>query len=99
MKKSWTFVSNHAQVLLWLARESDLRISELARHVGISERATYAILADLTEAGYLTRSREGRRARYKLNPDAPLRARVVASRTLSELLALVGDQGHSPPAP
>lgn len=96
MKKSWTFVSNHGQVLLWLAREPDLRVSELAREVGISERATYTILADLTEAGYLTRSREGRRARYRLNADTPLRTRLLATHTLAELLALVGERpGHA----
>ena len=91
MKKSWTFVSNHAQVLLWLAREPELRVTELAQRVGISERAAYGILADLTEAGYLTRMREGRRARYRIDEDAPLRARIVETRRLAELLALVGD--------
>ena len=89
MKKNWTFLSNHAQVLLWLVREPELRVTDLARHVEISERATYAILADLCEAGYLTRHREGRRAVYKVNRDAPMRARILERHRLAELLALV----------
>ena len=94
MKKNWTFLSNHGLVLLWIAREPDLRVNDLAREVGISERATYAILADLTEAGYLTRIREGRRARYRINGDAPMRTRLFEARGIDELLRLVGDE-HS----
>lgn len=91
MKKKWTFVSNHALVLLWIARDPDLRVSDLAREAGISERATYGILADLCEAGYLTRSREGRRARYRIHTAAPMRATILERRRLAELIALVAD--------
>jgi DNA-binding IclR family transcriptional regulator len=94
MKKNWTFLSNHAQVLLWLAREPDLRVSELAKQVGISERATYGILADLCEAGYLTRSREGRRARYRINAAAPMRTTILERHRLAELVALVVDNDY-----
>jgi DNA-binding IclR family transcriptional regulator len=90
VKKKWTFLSHHAQVLLWLAREPDARVADLAKHVGISERATYTILGDLSEAGYLTRSRDGRRARYRINAAAPLRLRALETRTITELLRLVG---------
>jgi DNA-binding IclR family transcriptional regulator len=94
VKKNWTFLSHHALVLLWIAREPDLRVSDLAREVGISERATYAILADLTEAGYLARLREGRRTRYRINTDAPMRTTLFEARRIDELLQLVGDR-HS----
>jgi DNA-binding transcriptional ArsR family regulator len=94
VKKNWTFLSNHAFVLLWIAREPDLRVSDLAREVGISERATYGILADLCEAGYLTRSREGRRARYRIDAAAPMRATLLERRRLAELIALVADDPH-----
>jgi DNA-binding IclR family transcriptional regulator len=93
VKKNWTFLSNHAQVLLWLAREPDLRVTDLAKQVGISERATYGILADLCEAGYLTRSRDGRRTRYRIHRTAPMRATILERRHLAELLALVADDG------
>lgn len=89
--REWTFVTSHAQVLLWIARDPELRVADLADKVGISERATYTILNDLCEAGYLTRSREGRRSRYRLHPDARLRLSLLESRTLAELLALVGE--------
>lgn len=92
MKKNWTFLSNHAQVLLWLAREPDLLVADLAKHVGISERATYAILADLSEAGYLRRTRDGRRSRYRVNLEAPMRLPVLETRKIVELLRLVGDE-------
>jgi DNA-binding IclR family transcriptional regulator len=91
VKKKWTFLSNHALVLLWLAREPDLRVSDLAKEVGISERATYGILRDLCETGYLTRSRDGRRARYRINTGAPMRTTILERRRLAELLALVED--------
>jgi DNA-binding IclR family transcriptional regulator len=94
MKKNWTFLSNHAQALLWLAREPDLRVSDLAKQVGISERATYGILADLCEAGYLTRSREGRRARYRINAATPMRTTILERHRLAELVALVVDDDH-----
>jgi DNA-binding IclR family transcriptional regulator len=92
VKKNWTFLSHHALVLLWLAREPDVRVADLAKHVGISERATYTILGDLTEAGYLTRSRDGRRARYRIDTGAPMRTRILETRTITELLRLVGDE-------
>jgi DNA-binding MarR family transcriptional regulator len=92
VKKNWTFLSKHALALLWIAREPDLRVSDLAREVGISERATYGILADLTEAGYLTRSRDGRRARYRINNDAPMRTTLFEARSIDELLRLVGEK-------
>lgn len=92
MKKKWTFLSHHALVLLWLAREPDMRVADLATHVGISERATYTILADLCHAGYLTRTREGRRARYRINETAPMRTSLFEARRIDELLRLVTDE-------
>ena len=91
MKKTWTFLSNHALVLLWIARDPDLRVNDVAARVGISERATYAILAELCDAGYLTRTREGRRARYRINKQAPMRTSLFEARRIDELLRLVGD--------
>jgi len=92
MKKNWTFLSNHALVLLWIAREPELRVNDLAREVGISERATYGVLADLVEAGYLTRTRDGRRSRYRINGDAPMRTGLFEARRIDELLRLVGNE-------
>jgi DNA-binding MarR family transcriptional regulator len=69
----WTFLTNHAHVLLCVARDADVRLRDIADSVGITERAAQRIVADLVEAGYLEREREGRRNRYAVRPDVPLR--------------------------
>jgi DNA-binding IclR family transcriptional regulator len=66
-QKTWTFLTNHAQVLLCLAETPDIRLREVAERVGITERATQRILAELVEAGYVTAERVGRRNRYTVD--------------------------------
>ena len=85
----WTFLSNHAHVLLCIAREPEVRLREVARRVGITERAVQRIVADLEEGGYLSRSREGRRNRYEVHPDRPLRHSVESHRDVGVLLDLI----------
>lgn len=70
---SWTFLSHHAQVFLCIARDPDVRIRDIAAGVGITERAVQAIVNDLVDAGYVDRSRVGRRNHYALHPEMPLR--------------------------
>jgi DNA-binding MarR family transcriptional regulator len=70
---TWTFLTNHAQVLLCLAETPDLRLRDVAEHVGITERASQRILADLVETGYIHRQRQGRRNHYRINPEAHMR--------------------------
>ena len=86
---SWTFLSNHAHVLISLAAEPDLVIREVALRVGITERAVQKILADLEREGLLTRERVGRRNRYLLHLDHPLRHPLEAHRSVRELIELV----------
>lgn len=64
---SWTFLTNHAQVLLCLAETPDIRLRDVAERVGITERATQRILAELVEAGYVKIERVGRRNRYTVD--------------------------------
>ena len=85
----WTFLSNHANVLLCIAEEPEIRLREVAARVGITERAVQRIVADLEEGGYLSRKRKGRRNQYDLHPDRPLRHPVVAHRDVSLLLYLI----------
>jgi DNA-binding transcriptional ArsR family regulator len=87
--RSWTFLTNHAQVLLALARAPDARIAELAEAAQVTERAVYRILADLERAGYLHREKQGRRNRYRLDPALPLRDPVVEDELVEQLLTLV----------
>ena len=71
--KTWTFLTNHAQVLLCLADTPDIRLRDVAERVGITERATQRILADLTEAGYVKTERMGRRNRYTVDRQHAMR--------------------------
>lgn len=82
----WTFLTNHAHVLLCVARDPDVRIRDIALAVGITERAAQRIVADLVEAGYLERSREGRRNRYRLDADQPLRHPLEQDHAVGEIL-------------
>ena len=85
----WTFLTNHAHVLLCLAREPEMRMREVAERVGITERAVQRIVADLEEGGYLERIRQGRRNQYKIRADRPLRHPVERHEKVASLLALV----------
>ncbi len=84
--RGWTFLTNHAHVLLCLSREADLTMRELALAVGITERAVQAIIADLVEDGYLTRTRNGRRNSYTVNVDGRLRHHLESDHTVGELI-------------
>jgi hypothetical protein len=86
---NWTFLSNHGYVLLCIAREPGVRLREVAERVGITERAVQRIVADLEESGYLSRVREGRRNRYEVYADRPLRHPSMARHEVSVLLDLL----------
>ncbi len=87
---SWTFLTNHARVLLRLAEEPDARLREVAERIGITERAVQRIVTDLEDAGIVTRTREGRRNTYTIDEAAPLRHPADAPITVSDLLRLAG---------
>jgi DNA-binding MarR family transcriptional regulator len=89
---SWTFLSNHAHVLVCLVEQPDLRLRDIAHLIGITERAALVIVKDLEHGGYLRRVREGRRNRYELDLDGRLRHPLEAAHTIGELLsALTSD--------
>ena len=83
---TWTFLSNHAQALLCIARDPEVRIRDIAQVVGITERAAQRIVADLIAAGYVDRERIGRRNHYRLNSDVKMRHAAQADLRISELL-------------
>jgi hypothetical protein len=98
----WTFLTNHARVLLEIARNPNVRLRDVADTAGITERATQAIVADLEAAGYVTRTRVGRRNTYAINPDRPFRHPAEADRHVNALITLftAHDEAHSAhPAP
>lgn len=85
----WTFLTNHAHVLLCVARDPDIRLRDVADYVGITERAAQRIVADLVDSGYLDRTREGRRNSYKLNADIPLRHPMDRDHAVGEILTVL----------
>jgi DNA-binding IclR family transcriptional regulator len=84
--KTWTFLTNHAQVLLCLADTPDIRLRDVAERVGITERATQRILADLTEAGYVKTERMGRRNRYTVDRQHAMRHSAQLGHRVGALL-------------
>ena len=90
--RQWTFLSNHAHVLVCLARDPDARLRDVALSVGITERAVQKIVSDLEEAGVIVRERAGRRNSYRLNLDVPLRHALESHKTVGTLLSLVLDR-------
>jgi DNA-binding IclR family transcriptional regulator len=87
---TWTFLTNHAHVLVLLHRDPELRLRDLAQMVGITERATQRIVGELVDGGYVTRHRAGRRNTYTVHLDAHLRHPLEAAHTVGELLEAIG---------
>jgi DNA-binding IclR family transcriptional regulator len=87
----WSFLTNHARALLFIAHQPDARLRDLAVALGVTERTAYGIVADLTEAGYVLKEKEGRRNRYQVQEHLPLRGSIVRERTIGELLELFAD--------
>ncbi|MFD7628371.1 helix-turn-helix transcriptional regulator [Streptomyces sp. NPDC059851] len=90
-RSRWTFLTNHARVLIAIARDPGIRLRDIAANCDLTERTVQAIVTDLEADGYLTRTRDGRRNRYVIAPGARFRHPAEADREIAGLLAyLVG---------
>ena len=87
-KPSWTFLSNHSHVIICLERDPEMRVREIADIVGITERAVIRIISELEEAGYIKKERLGRRNRYAVVANTPLRHPLEAHHSIQGILAL-----------
>lgn len=85
----WTFLTNHTHVLVCLLRDPETRLRDVATQVGITERAVQRIIAELEQAEVITRERDGRRNRYQINTQTPLRHPLEQGVTLAELLTKI----------
>lgn len=85
----WSFLTNHALALLHIAASPDARLRDLATALGVTERTAYGIVADLSEAGYVVKERDGRRNRYHIQEHLPLPDRLGQGRTVGEVLDLL----------
>ncbi|WP_207936305.1 winged helix-turn-helix domain-containing protein [Actinomadura sp. KC216] len=93
--KGWTFLTNHARVLIVIARDPATRIRDISDSIGITERAAQLIINDLVDAGYLTRHRVGRRNTYTVDSDRPFRRPTEAEQRVDVLISLFTDHDET----
>ena len=94
----WSFLTNHARVLVCIAHDPGVRLRDIATSVGITERSAFAIVTDLTAAGYVVKAKESRRNRYQIQTHLPLREAIGPAQTTGEVLAVLADTGTHKPA-
>ena len=85
----WSFLTNHARVLLYIAHDPGVRLRDIAARTGVTERTAYGIVTDLTEAGYVVKHKDGRRNRYQIQAHLPLPETDSRESTIGEILALL----------
>ena len=85
----WSFLTNHARVLLCIADDPGVRLRDIAASTGITERTAYGIVTDLTSAGYVVKNKDGRRNLYQIQAHLPLPERTGRELTIGEVLALL----------
>ena len=97
MGSGWTFLTNHAQVLVCIARDPCVRLRDIGERVGITERAAHRIVAELADAGYITRQRNGRRNQYTINTHLPLPDPIAREQNIAGLLEILAATRGSKP--
>jgi transcriptional antiterminator len=93
---NWTFLTNHARVLLCIAHDPGVRLRDIAARLNITERTAYGIVTDLTQAGYIVKHKDGRRNRYQIQTHLPLPEPSSQERTLGEVLSLLTGDDLAP---
>jgi MarR family len=93
---SWTFLTNHARVLLCIAHDPGVRLRDIAASLNITERSAFGIITDLAEAGYVVKQKDGRRNRYQIQAHLPLPEPTSRERTVGEVLALLTGTSATP---
>ena len=93
MVANWTFLTNHARVLLSIAHDPGARLRDIAASAGITERAAHGIVTDLTAAGYIVKHKNGRRNRYQIQAHLPLPEPTRPDRTVGDVLTLLAGTG------
>src|SRR3989441_11591702 len=82
----WSFLTNHARVLVCIAHDPGVRLRDIAATLGITERTAYGIVTDLTEAGYVVKNKDGRRNRYQIQAHLPMREAVAREPESGQVL-------------
>jgi DNA-binding IclR family transcriptional regulator len=94
----WSFLTNHARVLVCIAHDPGVRLRDIAKTLDITERSAYSIVTDLTAGGYVVKLKDGRRNRYQIRPHLPLREAITQERTIGEVLDVLVDSKPRPHA-
>ena len=94
---TWSFLTNHGRALLCIARDPDARLRDIAASLAITERRAHDIVSDLTEAGYVVKTKDGRRNRYEVQAHLPLPEPNSRERAIGDVLSLLGNSRSSRP--
>ena len=92
----WSFLTNHARVLMCIAHDPGVRLRDIATTLGITERSAYSIVTDLTDGGYVVKEKDGRRNRYQIQAHLPLREAITQERTIGEVLDVLVETNTRP---
>jgi MarR family len=95
----WSFLTNHARVLLCIAHDPGARLRDIAASLDITERSAHGIVTDLTRAGYVVKQKDGRRNRYQIEAHLPLREPVSREPAIGEVLAVLLGSADGLPGP
>lgn len=98
-RRTWTFLTNHARVLIVIAETPNIRLRDIAARIGITERAAQRIVGDLEADGYLSHEKEGRRNHYSVHPDAHLRHPLENEIEIGQLVEFISSRGLSTKRP
>jgi len=90
----WTFITKHAIVLGIISKNPRITALELAGEIGVTERAARRLIAELYETGYIRKTKEGRRVKYSINSDKPLRQDMHSEVAVGSLLETLGWEGQ-----
>jgi DNA-binding MarR family transcriptional regulator len=94
--ESWSFLTNHARVLLRIAQDPGARLRDIAASLGITERSAFSIVTDLTVAGYVVKHKDGRRNRYQVQAHLPLPDPVTREPAIGDVLAVLAGEITAP---
>lgn len=93
--QTWSFLTNHARAMLFIAANPEVRLRDLGDALGVTERTAFGIIVDLTAAGYVVKERDGRRNRYQIEENLPLRDSISQERTIGQFLDLFVDRSSA----
>jgi hypothetical protein len=97
--EEWSFLTNHARALVFIARDPAVRLRDLAVALDVTERTAFGIVVDLTDAGYVVKEKDGRRNRYHIQSHLPMRDSVPRERTVGEVVDLFAEPRKRSPSP